>query len=131
MPNNTVYLYISKMAIRNQLGKNAENQAVNYLHSNGYVVLNRNYRFEKAEIDIIAQKNNLIAFVEVKYRKNDSHGFPEDFVSDSQKRRISDAAEEWIYENNWNGEIRFDIISITKNNGLEHLEDAFYLEDEE
>ena len=65
--------------------------------------------------------------LEVKSRKNNNFGNPEDFVSKNQQRSIITVAEEYILQTNWQGLIRFDIIAITeKTNDLQHFEDAFY-----
>ena len=85
-----------------------------------------NFRDGRKEVDIIVKKDNLLVFVEVKYRKNNEYGYPESFLSKAQEDRILDAAEEYIFQLDWQGEIRFDIISIEANGTLTHLEDAFH-----
>ena len=77
-------------------GNIGEENAVNYLIQNKFTILERNYRFKRCEIDIIAKKDNCIHFIEVKIRKNNLFGYPEDFVSDNQKNRIK-LAEKIIY----------------------------------
>ena len=108
------------------VGKTGENNAVKYLLDNDFIILERNYRYKRCEIDIIAQKDNCIHFIEVKKRKNNLFGYPEDFVSKNQKERIKIAAEEYIYNINWDKKILFDIISIeTYNNKIDFFIDAF------
>ena len=109
-------------------GTYGEDLACSYLDQKGYLVLERNYRYGKAEIDIIARKNDLLLFIEVKTRTNINYGYPESFLSDSQAQRIIEAAEEYIFRNDWKGQIRFDIISIIIGDSeeLKHFKDAFY-----
>ena len=111
-----------------QIGESMEQEAINYLESNGFYVMARNYRFKRTEIDIIAKKDDFIVFIEVKYRKNNKFGHPENFVSDSQIERIRIATEEFILQRNYCRKIRFDIISVTLQNSkvqIDHFEDAF------
>jgi putative endonuclease len=115
-------------ADKKRIGNKGEDLAVNYLFANGYNVIHRNYRVGRSEIDIIAQINNTIVFIEVKTRKDYSHGYPEEFVSEAQQERIMDAAEEYLESKNCNSDVRFDIISILSNGDkttLDHFENAF------
>ena len=110
-------------------GKLGEDRAAAHLIEKGYEILARNYRYKQSEIDIICQKNGLLVFVEVKTRSSRGFGEPESFVSQSQQAAIHRAAEAYMDEINWPGDLRFDIIAIVKNRDseeLEHLEDAFY-----
>ena len=116
------------MITRKKFGDKGEESAVNFLFSNGYEVLERNYRFGRGEVDIIAQHNNSLIFVEVKTRKNSNYGYPESFLSEAQQERIHLAAEEYVLQKAWQGEVRFDIISILWDGNepaLDHFEDAF------
>lgn len=116
------------MTTRKKIGDKGEDGAVNFLFANGYEVLERNYRFGRGEIDIIAQHNNSLIFVEVKTRKNSNYGYPESFLNEPQQERIHLAAEEYVFQNEWQGEVRFDIISILWDGDkptLDHFEDAF------
>lgn len=110
-----------------KLGKKAEDLAAQYLQSQGYKVLFRNYRYRKAEIDIIVQKDKQLCFIEVKARTNLQFGYPETFVSPSQQRLIKKAAENYMRACNWNDAIRFDIISVVQQGSsskLIHFKDA-------
>lgn len=117
------------MTKKNELGKWGETLAVNYLEELGYQIKQRNYRYLKAEIDIIAQKNNLLVIVEVKSRKND---FYEDLVQTVGVRKqklIVMAADHFVQSLELNVEVRFDIITIVqKGHGyaIEHMPSAFY-----
>lgn len=110
-------------------GKIGENFAQKYLLEKGYEILAKNYRYSRFEIDIIAQKDEILVFIEVKYRKSLQFGYPEQAVSQLKIKQIKSAAEQYLFEKNWNNNIRFDIISIVdqKKSDLEilHLEDAF------
>ena len=117
------------MAQHNELGKKGEQIAVDFLLKNSYDIIERNYRFQKAEVDIIAQKGDVLAIVEVKTRSSIDFGNPQDFVKPKQIKNLVKAVDEYVNENNLDIEVRFDIIAIVKNkNGfeIEHLENAFY-----
>ena len=117
------------MAQHNELGKKGEQIAVNFLVENNYEIVERNYRFDKAEVDIIAQKDDVLAIIEVKTRSTTDFGNPQDFVKPKQIQRLVKAVNEYVIENDLNVEVRFDIIAIVKNGNsfeIEHLKDAFY-----
>jgi len=118
------------MADHNELGKLGEQIAADYLLRNGYEILKRNYFYDKAEIDIIAQKSpDTLVIVEVKTRNSDFFGDPQDFVKPSKIKLLVKAANEYVISNDLDLEVRFDIIAIIKNKAvekLEHFEDAFY-----
>lgn len=109
-------------------GKDGERKAAVFLQQLGYTVLQLNYRYKRAEVDIIAKKDDVLVFVEVKTRASDRYGLPEEAVTPQKERLIMSAAEEYIYEINWQHDIRFDIISITLGTPLviHHIEDAFH-----
>ena len=116
------------MAQHNDLGKLGEEKAIEYLISEGYVVLDKNWRFKKAEIDIIAQKGNLVVAVEVKTRSSLDFGNPQDFVNPKKIKLLVEAFNQYIISKDLDINARFDIIGIIhKGSGLEieHLEDAF------
>ncbi|MFC0185215.1 putative endonuclease [Pseudarcicella hirudinis] len=110
-------------------GKLGEDLAERFLLEKGYQIIKRNYFYEKAEIDLITLKDKFLVFVEVKSLHNTSFGMPEDSVNKRKIQLILKAAENYIFENDWKGEIRFDIISIIFKKGdfeIMHFEDAFY-----
>lgn len=111
--------------LNTDIGKRGEKDAVLHLIKNNYQILVQNYRYKRAEIDIIAQAGDVLVFVEVKNRKNTRFGYPEDFVSDAQIDRIQSAAENYMLENNYIGKIRFDIIAIIAQQEIRHIVDAF------
>lgn len=117
------------MAYHNELGKQGENLATKHLLQKGYHILERNFTFKKAEIDIIAQKDNEIVVVEVKTRNSDFFGDPQSFVSRAKIKLLVKAADEYLVSNKIDLEVRFDIIAILKNSSeerIEHFENAFY-----
>ncbi|WP_299528141.1 YraN family protein [uncultured Lutibacter sp.] len=116
------------MATHNELGKKGEELAVEFLQKNGYKILERNWRFKKAEVDIISQKNDVLAVVEVKTRSSNYFGNPQDFVNPKKIQLLVDAINEYVTSKDLDVEVRFDIIAILKNKNafeIEHLEDAF------
>lgn len=127
------------MAEHNELGKLGEELAVEFLRKEGYEILETNWTFQKAEVDIIAKKENTLAIVEVKTRSSLDFGLPQDFVKPKKIQLLVKAVNEYVVSKNLDIEVRFDIIAITasvqpsvsghkdgKTYVIEHLEDAFY-----
>ena len=117
------------MAQHNELGKLGEELAAQFLLREGYTILERNWVFQKAEIDIIAQKKNQICVVEVKTRNSAFFGNPQDFVTTNKIKLLVKAANEYVISNDIDMEVRFDIIAILKNQKIEetkHFVNAFY-----
>ena len=117
------------MAQHNELGEKGEALAVDFLLQNGYEIVERNYRFQKAEVDIIAKLKDTLAIVEVKTRSTIDFGNPQDFVKPKQIQRLVKAVDHFVNENKLDVEVRFDIIAIVKTGKkfeIEHLENAFY-----
>jgi putative endonuclease len=114
------------MSDKIKTGNQGEKLAADYLQKQGFEVIARNYRFKKAEIDLIVKRDNWLIFVEVKTRSSNAFGEPEEFVDELKGNRIFDAAEEYIYSTDWRGHIRFDIISVKLGSEvvIEHFEDA-------
>ncbi len=116
------------MASTKTTGDLGEDIATEYLQNQGFTIVERNYRYKRAEIDIIARKSNLLVFFEVKARKGNAYGYPEEAVDEKKSEMVLLAANNYIYETGWIEEIRFDIISISMQEEQEitHFEDAFY-----
>ena len=117
------------MAEHNDLGKKGEELAVEFLLKDGYEILDRNWTFQKAEIDIIAQKENILAVIEVKTRSNLDFGLPQEFVKPKKIKLLVKAINEYVIVNDLDVEVRFDIVAILVNGKafeMEHLEEAFY-----
>ena len=107
-------------------GSNGENLAADYLARKGFRIVARNFRYKKAEIDLIVQREDWMIFVEVKTRSSNAFGEPETFVTDYQGRLIYSAAEEFIFNRDWQGHVRFDIVSVSLGQPprIQHFEDA-------
>ena len=117
------------MAQHNEFGQISEDRAAAYLMAHGYTIRNRNWRIGHKEIDIIAQKDGVIVFIEVKARKSDRYGDAIEAVTDQKILNLVSAAHAYIRYHRIDYPTRFDIISITVEPGsqtIEHIEDAFY-----
>ena len=119
------------MKDKQKIGKIGEASAVEYLEKQGHLILERNWRYHKAEIDIITKRNDLLIFVEVKTRQSDRNGLPEDFVSYAQRKMIVGAASRYMEKQNHEWAVQFDVIGILIDDRgmvvrLNHYEDAFY-----
>ncbi len=114
---------------KSEIGKRGEDIAAGHLLSIGYRILERNWRHRRSEIDLIAEKDGLLIFVEVKTRSYAAFGHPEEAVNEYKANKVIEGAEEYVYQVNWLGDIRFDIVSVELNehgHKLLHIEDAFY-----
>lgn len=109
-------------------GNEGEDIACSSLVNKAYIIKERNWHFGKYEVDIIAEKDTILVFVEVKYRTGRYFGEPEIFVSQKQKSNLIRVANFYLDRNNLDLEVRFDIIAIVKSNEnytINHIEDAF------
>ena len=117
------------MAEHNELGNWGEDMAVDFLVDKGYEIKERNWRFKKAEVDIIATMENTLVAVEVKTRSTDYFGNPQDFIKAKKIKLLVKAVDEYVNRNDLDVEVRFDVIAIIKTENeikIEHLEDAFF-----
>ena len=117
------------MGKHNEFGKEGEQIAVDFLINNGYKIKCRNYRYLKSEIDIIAQKENILAIVEVRARSNDLIINIADTITKKKINLLVMGADHYVTDQDLDVEVRFDIITILKNTKIfkiEHLESAFY-----
>lgn len=124
------------MADHNDIGKRGEDIAAGLLEAKGYNILDRNYRFQQAEIDIVALQLEPaeLVFVEVKARSGTQGPFPETAVTPAKKKRIFKVADSYLYEKQMRTvPVRFDVIAIQKADTehplIEHFEDAFRMID--
>lgn len=100
---------------RKEKGAQGEKIAAKQLEKHGYEILERNYRAQNSEIDVIVKKENLIAFVEVKLRKGLAYGTPSEAVDKKKQQKIIAAAKQYIVENELEEyEFRFDVAEIIK-----------------
>ena len=118
------------MAEHNELGKKGEALAKAFLERKKYKILACNWRYQKLEVDIVAQHHKFLVFVEVKTRNTDVFGLPESFVSRKQQQNLANAVEAYLYlYPNMGCEIRYDVVSIIlkgEQAEIEHFEDAFW-----
>ncbi len=116
------------MAEHNELGKEGELEAARYLETKGYVIKASNWRFGRYELDLVVEKGELVVFVEVKSRSSQQWGSGADAVTRSKARMIIDAAGHYVRMKNCDKEVRFDVLSLHKENGefvVDHIEEAF------
>ena len=116
------------MGVHNEFGKLGEEKAVAFLRNNGYQIRYRNYRYLKAEIDVIAQKGETLAIVEVRSRSSDFHESIADTIGKKKIKLLIMAADHYVVENDLDVDVRFDVITILKKGNsfiLNHLEDCF------
>lgn len=114
-----------------EIGDIGERMARNHLVLEDYKILESNWRFKRAEIDLIARKDDIIIFIEVKTRSYTYFGQPEEAISPKKEALIMDAAQRYMEKIGHNWAIRFDIISVLLDKSgelikLEHFEDAFF-----
>ncbi len=119
---------------KKELGNWGEDRAALYLRLHGYRIAERNFRCRQGEIDIIARKGDIVAFVEVKQRKNADFGEAREFVTFSKQRRVIAAAEFWLLKTRCELQPRFDVIEVYAPEGtktlrpeINHIENAFSL----
>lgn len=116
------------MAQHNELGMKGESLALKHLVANDYKIRETNYRSGRLEIDIIAEKDDWLVIVEVRTRSTDAFVAPEETINLAKIRRLVYAANSYIRRYNWEGETRFDVISVISQGStfkIEHIEDAF------
>lgn len=114
-------------------GKKGEDAAVTFLYNKGYTILERNYRAENGEIDIIAWDEHVLVFVEVKSCTTKTFGAPETWVNEAKQLKIGRTAQAFLASNNIDDvDCRFDVIAIDfmQNPKIKHIKDAFWIEDD-
>ena len=113
------------------VGKLGEDLAANFLEEKGFNIIERNYRFGHGELDIIAEKAEMLIFIEVKTKKFGDFGDPINWVSRGKQKQIGRIARGYLYEKNiTDRDCRFDVVLVTWEDGLwkiDHLENAFWL----
>ncbi len=119
------------MTSKTEIGRIGENFAEQHLIGKNYKILEKNWRFKRAEIDIIAKQELILVFVEVKTKSYSYYGEPEESVTPKKEAFLIDAAQRYMESIDYNWEIRFDIISILLDKAknvqeIKHFEDAFF-----
>ncbi|MFI3240448.1 MAG: YraN family protein [Bacteroidales bacterium] len=114
------------MARHNIIGEEGENLAVEYLVKLGYIIRDRNWRFSNVELDIIAQANNMLIFVEVKTRTTD---FEEELIDKKKINNLTRAANVYIHQYDLPHPVQFDLVvvmmGVDGEYEIEHIPDAF------
>lgn len=116
------------MAEHNDLGKLGEDIAAKHLLANGYKILDRNWIYQKKELDIVALKDDILVVVEVKSRSTDYFEHPSDAITLSKIKFLVRATQGYVDSKELEYEVRFDVISVIKQDPkyrIEHIEDAF------
>ncbi|HMO38963.1 MAG TPA: YraN family protein [Saprospiraceae bacterium] len=118
------------MAKHLEIGKVGEALAQQLLMGKGYKILAANWRWSRAEVDLIAQDHNTLVFVEVKTRSRSDFGQPEEFITPRKERFLADAASVYMEQTGHEGPIRFDVVAVLyrspQDYTIEHYEDAFF-----
>jgi Holliday junction resolvase-like predicted endonuclease len=94
------------------VGREAESKAAGYLKSLGFKIRELNWKTRVCEIDIVAEKDKSIYFVEVKYRRNAAQGIGLDYITDKKLKQMQFAAEMWVQNYGWTGDYQLAAISI-------------------
>lgn len=115
------------MGHHNEIGQQGEQAAVDYLIAEGFRILERNYVYLKREVDIIAKKDAVVHFIEVKTSEHWMHEEPHKSVGKAKQRNIGIAAEAFIEEFDLKEEVQFDIIEvrISPSLSLNYIPEAF------
>lgn len=124
-----IFVRINVMARRNDIGREGELEACDYLSRHGYQVLHTNWRWHHYELDIVALWEDELVVVEVKTRSGDYLLSPEEAVDNAKIRRIVAAADAYVRFFNVDAPVRFDIVTVIQGkegNQIDHIEDAFY-----
>lgn len=118
---------------RRKIGNIGEDATVNYLQDNGYEILKRNYTVRGGEIDIIASKDNVAVFIEVKTRKDKSLASGIEAVNKNKRTHIINTAMQYLTKTDCNFQPRFDIALVTMKDNIvtdiEYIENAYDLSD--
>lgn len=117
---------VPKTGNRRKIGKTYEEQAADYLRTQGMKILEQNYRSRNGEIDLIGRDGRYLVFVEVKYRKNRKNGDPSEAVTVSKRQRIRQTARYYLYSHRYGADTpcRFDVVSILDGE-IRWIRDAF------
>ena len=116
------------MALHNELGRKGEQLGEDYLANCGYSILFRNWRYGRSEIDLVAAKDNVLHFIEVKTRRAAGFGLPEEAIDKKKLRRMITAGSKFINSYPQWKRIQFDILSVSIiNNEVSYflIEDAY------
>ncbi|MBS1645235.1 MAG: YraN family protein [Bacteroidetes bacterium] len=117
------------MGKNRETGTRGEQIAEDYLLAKGYTLLHRNWRTGHKEVDLIAEDDGLLVFLEIKTRSGLGFGYPEESVTEVKQNHLRTAAEAYLEQSSDHKTVRFDVISILLNGTtvaeLRHIKDAF------
>jgi putative endonuclease len=117
-----------RMAAHNDFGRGAEERAAASLQAGGWEILHRNWRWHCKEIDIVARRDDVVAFVEVRARGSARFGHPAGTIGWRKRRDLAAAAHAWAARHGSTRDMyRFDVITITGTEPPEHIEGAWQL----
>ena len=120
------------MSEHNDVGREGEDLAANFLQQKGYEIVDRNWRYGPKEIDIVARDGDTMVFVEVKTRSTLAFELPQEAVTKKKMKNLVEAADAYMIQNNIDLEGRFDIVAVLNGNPpkvIEHLEGAWQAND--
>mgnify|MGYP003302868069 CR=1 FL=1 len=119
--------YLNRIFFEKSGVNSGEDEAARFLKKQGYKIVAKNYREKCGEIDIISLDGKVLVFTEVKQRKNDRFGRPEDFVTKTKRERLRKTAQLFIMKKRFTGLSRFDVIEVLGENNPEirHIKNAF------
>lgn len=120
------------MSEHNDVGREGEALAANFLQQKGYEIVDRNWRYGPKEIDIVARDGDTMVFVEVKTRSTLAFELPQEAVTKKKMKNLVEAADAYMIQNNIDLEGRFDIVAVLNGNPpkvIEHLEGAWQAND--
>ena len=120
------------MSEHNNVGREGEDLAANYLIQSGYEIVTRNWRFGPKEIDIVARDGETMVFVEVKTRSTLAFELPQEAVTKKKMKNLVEAADAYLTQNNISLESRFDIVGVLNGNPpkvIEHIIGAWQAND--
>lgn len=120
------------MSEHNDVGREGEALAANFLQQKGYEIVDRNWRYGPKEIDIVARDGDTMVFVEVKTRSTLAFELPQEAVTKKKMKNLVEAADAYLIQHNIDLESRFDIVAVLNGNPpkvIEHLEWAWQAND--
>ena len=113
---------------RPAVGRAKEALAARYLEGQGLKLVDHNYRCRAGEVDLVMRRGELLVFVEVRFRRSDTHGSPGESVTRLKQRRVAAAAAHYLQRFQANAPCRFDVIAIGADDRIDWIPDAFRLD---
>jgi uncharacterized protein (TIGR00252 family) len=104
------------------IGKKAEARVAEFLNNEGYKILAQNWRTKVCEIDVVAKKEDIVYFIEVKYRSSEKQGGGLEYITPKKLNQIHFAAQIWVQQNNWNGDYRLLAAAVSGSEGISVVE---------